>query len=262
MNWRPRLIALDIDGTLTPVGSNDISPAVQAAVTRAAEHGTHVVLCTGRSLIGTTPVAPQVPTSLALCSNGAVWWDPARDEIIKHTTFDPGPTVKSLQALLLGAVFAVEQTGVGNLSLGQFLPGDLWGVTTEATFDEIAATPTARLVMRWHDRTPAELAFAVKELELPGVAWHVDHTEPWLTAVPPGVTKGAALEELRVSLGISAEDTLAIGDGSNDVEMLQWAALGIAMGQAPATVQAVADEVTATVLEDGAAQALSRFFPA
>ncbi len=227
---------------------------------RAADHGAQVVLCTGRSLIGTTPVAPQVPASLALCSNGAVWWDPARDAITRRTTFDPGPTIKTLSTLLPGAVFAVEQTGVGNLSLGDFLPGDLWGETTHATFDEMAATPTARLVMRWHDRTPQELAFAVRELELPGVSWTVDHTEPWLTAVPPNVTKGSALEELRVSLGVSDEDTLAIGDGSNDVEMLRWAAVGVAMGQAPATVRAAADSVTGTVLEDGAAQALSLFF--
>jgi Cof subfamily protein (haloacid dehalogenase superfamily) len=255
-------VALDIDGTLTPVASNDISPAVKAAVTRVAEHGTHVVLCTGRSMVGTTPIAPQLPASLALCSNGAVWWNPVSDEILRHTTFDPGPTIKTLQALLPGTVFAVEQTGVGNLSLGEFLPGDLWGVTTPATFDELAATPTARLVMRWLDHTPAELAFAVRELELPGVSWHVDHTEAWMTVVPADVTKGRALEELRVSLGISADDTLAIGDGSNDVEMLRWAAHGIAMGQAPATVQEVADEVTGTVLEDGAAVALARFFPA
>ncbi|MEV6240332.1 HAD family hydrolase [Lentzea sp. NPDC051838] len=260
MSWRPRLVALDIDGTLTHVGSNDISPAVKAAVARAAEHGTHVVLCTGRSLIGTTPIAPQIPASMALCSNGAVWWDPKLDEITKRATFDPGPTIKALQALLPGSVFSAEQTGVGSLSLGRFLPGDLWGVVTDATFEEITAVPTPRLVMRWHDRTPAELAFAVRELELPDVSWHVDHTEPWLTAVPPNVTKGSALEELRISLGISADDTLAIGDGTNDVEMLRWAACGIAMGQAPATVQAAADGVTGTVLEDGAAQALSRFF--
>ncbi|MGW6930034.1 HAD family hydrolase [Lentzea sp. NPDC054927] len=262
MTWRPRLVALDIDGTLTPVGSNHIAPAVKAAITRATEHGALVVLCTGRSLIGTTPIAAQLPASFAICSNGAVWWDPARSEVTKRTTFDPGPTIKALQALLPNTVFAVEQTGVGNLSLGQFLPNDLWGVTTETTFDEIAATPTPRMVMRWLDHTPAELSFAVRELELPGVEWSVDHTEAWLTAVPLNVSKGSALEELRQELGISADDTLAIGDGGNDVEMLRWAALGIAMGQAPATVQAVADEVTGTVLEDGAVQALSRFFPA
>lgn len=262
MNWRPRLVALDIDGTLTPVGSNDIAPAVKAAITRVTEHGSHVVLCTGRSLIGTTPIAAQLPASFAVCSNGAVWWDPVKNEVTKRTTFDPGPTVKTLQALLPGAVFAVEQTGVGNLSLGDFLPGDLWGVTSSATFDEIAATPTPRLVMRWLDRTPAELSFAVKDLELPGIEWSVDHTEAWLTAVPQNVTKGSALDELTRELGIGAEDALAIGDGSNDVEMLKWAGLGIAMGQAPAHVQSEADSVAPTVLEDGAAQVLERFFPA
>ncbi|MFI6098427.1 HAD family hydrolase [Lentzea sp. NPDC051213] len=262
MNWRPRLVALDIDGTLTPVGSNDISPAVKAAITRVAEHGTHVVLCTGRSLIGTTPIAAQLPASHAVCSNGAVWWDPATGEVIRRTTFDPGPTIKALQALLPGAVFAIEQTGVGNLSLGRFLPDDLWGVTTDATFDEIAATPTPRLVMRWLDHTPAELSFAVRNLEMSGIEWSVDHTEAWLTAVPENVTKGSALEELGQELGIGAQDALAIGDGSNDVEMLKWAGLGVAMGQAPAHVQAAADAVAPTVLEDGAAEVLGRFFPA
>jgi HAD superfamily hydrolase (TIGR01484 family) len=262
VNWRPRLVALDIDGTLTPVGSNDIPPAVKAAVTRVTEHGSLVVLCTGRSLIGTTPIAAQVPASLGICSNGAVWWDPALSAVTKRTTFDPGPTIKTLQALLPDTVFAIEQTGVGNLSLGEFLPGDLWGTTTQTTFDELAATPTPRLVMRWLDHTPAELSFALKDLELPGVEWSLDHTEAWLTAVPLNVSKGSALEELRQELGISAADTLAIGDGDNDVEMLRWAALGVAMGQAPAVVRAVADEVGPTVLEDGAAQVLSRYFPA
>ncbi|SMD08954.1 HAD-superfamily hydrolase, subfamily IIB [Lentzea albidocapillata] len=252
-------MALDIDGTLTAVGSNDISPAVKAAITRATEHGAVVVLCTGRSLVGISAVAPQLPASYAICSNGAVWWDPALDEVTKRVTFDPGPTIKTLQALLPGAVFAVEQTGVGNLSLGEFLPGDLWGATTQVTFEEMAV-PTSRLVMRWLDRTPAELAFAVRELELPGIAWSVDHTEAWLTAVPPEVSKGSALDELCAQLDIRVSDALAIGDGSNDVEMLKWAGLGVAMGQAPAHVQAVADEVAPTVLEDGAAQVLDRFF--
>ena len=57
---------------------------------------------------------------------------------------------------------------------------------------------------------------------------------------------------------------IAVGDGRNDIEMFHWAkAAGraVAMGQAPAHVQAVADEVGPTVLEDGAAQVLNRFFP-
>ncbi|WP_394614829.1 HAD family hydrolase [Lentzea sp. JNUCC 0626] len=260
MTWRPRLIALDIDGTLTPVGSNDIAPAVKAAITRAADHGTHVVLCTGRSVVGVTAIAAQLPVEHALCSNGAVWWDAVAGDVTKSTTFDPGPTIKALQAVLSDVVFAVEQTGVGSLHMGTFLPDDLWGVTTEATFEEMVATPTPRLVMRWLDHTPAELSFALRELELPGVEWSVDHTEAWLTAVPADISKGAELDELAAQLGVRPEDALAIGDGANDVEMLRWAGLGVAMGQAPEHVKGVADEVALTVVEDGAAQVINRFF--
>lgn len=263
MNWRPRLVALDIDGTLAMNGSNDIAPAVRAAVSRAAAHDTHMVLCTGRSLIGTTPIADQLGLpGISVCSNGAVWWDYSSRTVLRRTTFEPGPTIEVLRELLPGAVFAVEQTGVGNVALGRFHEGDLWGVIRQASFEELATIPTPRLVMRWVGHTPEELAFAVRDLELPGVAWTVDHTEAWLTAVPPGVTKGSALEELRLHLDVPASDTLAVGDGHNDVEMLKWAAHGVAMGQAPATVQAVADSVTDTVLEDGLATVLNRFFPA
>jgi hydroxymethylpyrimidine pyrophosphatase-like HAD family hydrolase len=262
-HWKPRLVALDIDGTIARNGENDIAPAVRAAIHRAVGHGAHVVLSTGRSLIGTTPIADDLalPDSLSLCSNGAVWWDSGTREVVRRTTFDPAPAVEALRALLPGAGFAVEVIGVGNAAFGHFPEGDLWGVVRQVDLAGLVARPTPRLVARWNGHTAAELGLRVAELELPGTAWNADHTEPWLTVVPPGVTKGSALEELRVQLGVAAEDTLAIGDGHNDVEMLRWAARGVAMGQAPATVREAADEVTATVLEDGAARTLDRYFP-
>ncbi|MGW4110609.1 HAD family hydrolase [Actinosynnema sp. NPDC004786] len=264
MTWRPRLIALDIDGTITPVGREDVSPAVRAAIGRAVDHGAHVVLSTGRSLVGTRPVLDDLGLrgTTALCSNGAVWWDTDARAVTRKVEFDPGPAVERLRAALPGAVFAVELTGVGNLSLGRFPDGDLWGEVREVGYRELVGTPTSRLVMRWVGRTPEELALRVMDVELPGVTASCDHNEPWLTLSPPGVTKGAALEELRAALGVAREDTLAIGDGSNDVEMLRWAARGVAMGQAPVVVQEAADEVTGTVVEDGAAAVLDRYFGA
>ncbi|MBB5960579.1 hydroxymethylpyrimidine pyrophosphatase-like HAD family hydrolase [Saccharothrix tamanrassetensis] len=264
MSWRPRLVALDIDGTITRVGAEEIAPAVRAAIHRAVDHGAHVVLSTGRSLIGTRPIVDDLELrgTTAICSNGAVWWDTTSREVIRKIAFDAAPTVDALRGLFPGAVFAVEITGVGNLSLGRFPEGDLWGVVREVTAEELTAETTSRLVMRWADRTPDEIALRMLDVELPGVTWWVDNTEPWLTVSPEGVTKGSALEDLRQRLGVSEEDTLAIGDGHNDVEMLRWAAHGVAMGQAPATVQEVANAVTATVLEDGAALELDRWFAA
>ena len=70
------------------------------------------------------------------------------------------------------------------------------------------------------------------------------------------MTKASALEPVRAELGVPHERTLAVGDGRNDVEMLRWAARGVAMGQAVPEVLAAADEVAAAVEDDGLADVL------
>jgi hydroxymethylpyrimidine pyrophosphatase-like HAD family hydrolase len=77
--------------------------------------------------------------------------------------------------------------------------------------------------------------------------------------VNPHCDKGVALAMLADHLGIAQEQTLAIGDGSNDLALLRWAGIGVAMGQAHPEVHAHADYVTRTLAEDGVAAALERF---
>ena len=73
----------------------------------------------------------------------------------------------------------------------------------------------------------------------------------WLDINPEGVSKASALELVRRALKVEPRHTVAVGDQRNDMEMLHWAARGVAMGDAPPEVVAVADEVTGTVAEDG-----------
>jgi hydroxymethylpyrimidine pyrophosphatase-like HAD family hydrolase len=80
-----------------------------------------------------------------------------------------------------------------------------------------------------------------------------------LTLFATGVSKGAALARLAADLGVPLAETLAIGDGSNDVSMLRVAGLGVAMGHATPSVRLAADVVTASNGEDGAAQAIERY---
>ena len=68
----------------------------------------------------------------------------------------------------------------------------------------------------------------------------------WLDLTPGGVSKASALEEVRQHLGVQPHATVAVGDGCNDVQMLRWAARGVAMGHASEAVRAAADEVTGT----------------
>ena len=74
------------------------------------------------------------------------------------------------------------------------------------------------------------------------------------------MSKASGLEYVATELGLSGDDALAIGDGRNDLEMLRWAARGVAMGQAVDEVHEAADATTETVYEDGAAVELRKWF--
>ena len=76
-----------------------------------------------------------------------------------------------------------------------------------------------------------------------------------------GVSKASALEQVRRRLDVDPAHTVAIGDGHNDIEMLEWAARGVAMGQAPDEVVEAAREVTTSVYQDGAARILRSLLP-
>ncbi|WP_125776156.1 HAD family hydrolase [Antribacter gilvus] len=79
---------------------------------------------------------------------------------------------------------------------------------------------------------------------------HADHD--WLDVTPANLSKATALEAIRLRHLIPPGRTIAVGDGPNDLDMLRWAAYSVAMGHAPAVVQAAADHVTGTIAERGA----------
>lgn len=260
--WKPRLIALDVDGTLLDPEPQKISAPVRAAVRRAVDGGGQVVIATGRSVLGTLPVLDELGLSAgaALCSNGAVKVDAATGEVLAVETFDPAPVHAELARRLPGALFAAEQIGTGSLVTELFPEDQLHGPQQLASAGELIARPVPRMIANWAGHGYSELLEAMRGFDLPSCTVTIDHYEPWVTIVPAEVTKGQALEKLRAELGIAVEDTFAVGDGDNDIQMLEWAAHGVAMGQAPGSVLAVADEVTAPVAEDGLATALDRWF--
>lgn len=260
--WKPRLVALDVDGTLLDPATQTVSDVVRSAVRRAVDAGAQVVVATGRSVLGTAPILDELglTSGVALCSNGAVVADAATREVLSVQTFDPAPVVAELTTRLPGASFAVEQIGTGSLVTSKFREHQLHGPQQLASLDELAAEPVPRLIASWDEHDPAEVLAVLDGAALPGCTFTIDHYEPWVTVTPEGVSKGSALEKLRAELGVPSSDTLAVGDGDNDVEMLRWAAHGVAMGQGPEVVREAADEVAPPVSADGAALVLDRFF--
>lgn len=256
-----KLVALDIDGT-TITHAGELRDRVRDAVRAVADAGHHVVIATGRSVIATTPILDRLGISAgrAVCSNGAVTLklDPRRPEgysLKQVVTFDPRPSLELLREKMPTALVAVEALGTGFKVNRPFPDGELQGEIEVVEWEELVAEPVTRLTLREPEMPPEEFLKAVETVGLHGVTYAVGWSA-WLDINPEGVSKGSALELVRRKLGIDPADTVAVGDQRNDVEMLRWAARGVAMGNAPDEVKAVADEVCASVDDDGLADVL------
>lgn len=259
--WRPRLVALDVDGTLLDV-RNRASDAVRDAVDRVLRSGAHVVLSTGRGLVATRPIAQSfdLDRPYVVCSNGAVT---ARlqpvPEFCHIVTFDAGPILRHLLDRLPEALVAVEEVGVGYRVNRPFPEGELTGRITIETVEQLVSRPATRVIIREPGSEAEDFLDLVDRIGLQDVTYYVGYTA-WLDLAPEGVSKAAGLQLVAGRLGVDVADVLAIGDGRNDVEMLGWAGRGVAMGNAPPEVQDAADDVTETIEEDGAAVELDRWF--
>ncbi|WP_076262277.1 HAD family hydrolase [Intrasporangium flavum] len=250
-----RLLALDLDGTtLNHMG--ELSPRVRDAI-RALPEEVRVVVSTGRSIIATTPVLEQLGLSrgYAVCSNGAVTLelDPAQEQgyrIIDTVTFDPRAVLEKMRVALPDALIAVEELGVGFKVSRHFPDGELMGASREVSWEELVEHPVTRVTLRQPEASAEEFMEMVERAGLHGVSYAVGWSA-WLDINPEGVSKASALELVRRHLGVEPIHTVACGDQRNDLEMLHWAAWGVAMGNAPDEVKAIADEVTGHVDEDG-----------
>jgi len=251
-----RLIALDLDGT-TIHHDGTMSPAVREAVGQVAAAGFHVVIATGRAILATLPLIAHLglENGFAICSNGAVTieLDPDHPEgyrILETVTFDPAPALEMLRGAWPDAVVAVEEVGVGFKVSAPFPDGELDGGVRVVSWDELSSSPATRVTFRSPTGTAADFLALVERIGLHGVNYAVGFTA-WLDINPEGVSKASALEQIRRRLGVEPVNTIAVGDQRNDIEMLKWAARGVAMGNAPDEVKKAADEVTLDVDEDG-----------
>ena len=256
----PRLVALDIDGTLVDFDGT-AHPVVIDAVTAVQRQGVHVVLSTGRSVFGITPVIDEfgLADGYAVASNGAVTFTYSPPEVRTALTFDPEPAVRAVLDRVPGALVAVEVIGRGYRANRHFPAGEINGELWLETVDELVSEPVTRVIIRHPESSVEDFVALASELGLHGTNYYVGYTA-WLDLAPEGVSKASALADVAVELGVAQPDVLAIGDGRNDLEMLAWAGRGVAMGQAPDVVKDVADDVTASWEDDGVVAELGRWF--
>ena len=270
----PRLIISDIDGTfITSAGR--VTGRLRAVIVRAVESGAHFGLATGRPHRWLIPVLEQLPLApVCVCANGAVVYDPATDRVLHAFELSPSAMAEVVEAAerVLADVphgYGVERVGSSALDpeeecfiITPEYNRDAWdsqfGVTDTQT---LISQPAAKLLVRCSSMTSAqmfELIAPEVDPELAHVTYSMD--EGLIEVSCPGVNKAAGARYLAERYGVTAADAIAFGDMPNDLELLRWAGVGVAMGNAVPMLHDAADHVTATNDEYGVAQVLERWF--
>ena len=263
-----RLLACDIDGTLLD-DQGVLRPEVRDAVGLIRDAGVEVVLATGRSpWYGVGEFArslglagPQITMQGALIVS-------ADDDTVHHIRPLPPELYRSAlefaRAHGIDPVIAVLE---GHRAERQRQSGDDFvspiADTHFTLVDDLAATES-ELPLRVYLPTPIERHAALLEAAMDGfrdrgsIVWS---NESGFEILAPGTNKGAAVAWLAASRGIALDEVAAVGDATNDLEMLGVVGRSAAMANAPAPVRAAAGIVVPTSADFGVLHAFAWFFP-
>ena len=268
-----RMIGLDLDGTLL-TGQKELTAGNRAALEKAAENGVYIVPVTGRPLSGIpTQVMELDFIRYAITSNGAVTTDRACGKTIRERCMSKETAEKTLRA------------AQGERIILEYFTGGYGyhdSVTHELLWKKFENTPILRYLEK--SRIPVEDLYGrlresrrgienlsimcptpeVKESILSRVKGieGIRIIYPWptdLEITSMDADKGEALLSLAAGLGINREEVMAMGDGNNDLGLMNAAGLSVAMGNSSPEVFAAADFQTSDNEHDGVAEAINRY---
>lgn len=259
-----RLMAADYDLTLTR-SDRKVSAHTCETIRAVYAAGKFVTLASGR-LGGSAEVARELfPGDVPLIlGNGALVQSCATGETLSETLMDGQSALTLLRWCRRRANAAIVYAPSGIYT-------DRVNAVSEAYAQSFSSTP---MPLPFPEEIAREGLYKILLLGLPvtvrraGKKLLADPPCPVdcftsspeaLEIVPLGVNKAAGLARAAELLGIPREETIAIGDGENDISMLRWAGLGIAMSNASAAVKAAADVIAPVCDEDGAAWAMEKY---
>ncbi len=263
-DWRPRLIASDMDGTL--LRSDDtVSDATVAELRRWADDGVPLVLATGRPPRWMRRIREVVRTGTAVCCNGAVLLDLERFEILEEDALPPAllaDVTARLRAEQPDTWFAVEY-GLEFRHEPVYQPR--WDVdapgVAQATLEEIVAAPAAKLLARHEDLGRDEF-LALVERAVGDRATVTNSSSDALAEISArGVTKATGIARIAARHGLGPGDVVVFGDMPNDIAAFDWVREGggraVAMAHAHPDLLAAATDVTGGNDDDGVATFLA-----
>jgi hypothetical protein len=262
------LVALDLDGTL--IGDQMvIRDPVRRAIRRAQEQDVTVTLATGRMFDAALEFARDLAIDAPLiCYQGGLIQAPNDQTPLFRATMDPAVVREALH----------WRTHEVDSDWHVVLYADNALFVAERRYPESFYRDLLGTNLRWVDdlgpvleeHSPEKFLFIADPAEADrietamrkrfGEQFEVVRSHARLVeGNPQGVSKGDGLRRLAEHLGVDRERVMAVGDQGNDVPMIRWAGVGVAMGNGSPAAKAVADWIAPPFSEDGAAAAIERF---
>jgi Cof subfamily protein (haloacid dehalogenase superfamily) len=261
-----RLIASDIDGTLLN-SKLQLSPRNKAALQAALAEGVQFVLATGKSRGAGAFITNQLGlNSHGIFMQGLIVYD-GDGNILWQQTLDPDAARKaityaeergfSLIAYSSSRIMIHERDEMLIAGIGRYHEPD--PEIVGPLQDLLPHTPLNKIMVIGEPKAITQLRGELQALVGDSLRLMQAGLPQMLEILPLGGSKGAALRVLIDLLGIPAEQVMAMGDAENDMEMLELAGIGVAVGNADPKLKAIAQAVVATNDEDGVAEAIERF---
>lgn len=268
-----KLIAIDMDGTLLN-NNKHTAPEEKKALQDAVKAGIHVVLCTGRPLFGTLPLYKELElgesNEYIIVNNGCSVHKTEDYSLVDYRELS-GEEIKELYNLAVeynmdftlfneNKFFFVSKNGE---SPNKYTVHDSTLVYTPITVISIEEAVSGKYHMfkSMFLESSENLDMFEKKLtdDIRKKYNFPRSQENILEAMPLDADKGKAIKRLSERLGINRSEVMAIGDGNNDVEMLEYAGISVAMGNSTELARKAAKYHTDTNENNGVAKAIYRY---
>ena len=265
-----RLVFIDLDGTLLS-GPRHISERAKRTIANVREGGVEVVLVSSRPPREMRPFHQELGlmTPLIACDGALLWSVPAAAGLV-HIPVEPELAVEVVAlGRGLGAVANLESDDewftdrVGNLERDGVKDYEVFDPHGVGMVDEVlrSGEPIDKVFLDLRDledEAAVTAAVTIKRV-FENRATIYETTPGIIDVVSIEASKAAMAQQLARRMQIPAEQTMAIGDDDSDAELLQWAGLGVAMGNATSAAKASAAMITSSNLRDGVAEALEQW---
>lgn len=261
-----KLVALDFDGTLRAQGRADVSPAVVKALKAVQKVGVKVAIATGRSFGGLPKrMLNGLKPDYYVCANGAQILDAQGGEIAvdqwnqeeMYALVDWCENYENALCFNYKDAYYAYVEYEAMRDFYQTATGDSSIIRDGEDQDRhLEGMPFGAFVIIDREQAAAfQEKYGYLGLDF---YFYFDHQAD---VVHHGMTKAKGLEILLEQTGLSREQLVAVGDGSNDAAMLEFAGLGVAMGNANPEAKAAADMICGKDTEDGVAGLCRQLFP-